>query len=253
MASRGPGGSPPRGQHFLKSRRFAAELVQTAGISNGDLVIEIGAGRGKITEELSQRARAVLAIESDARLARLLIERFEGRSEVMVVWADALRFPPINESYRVFGNIPFGITSSLFRRLLLRPDLALERADLIVQHGAAMKRLRRRGNLLNSLWGPWWLLKIERVISRHAFEPVPSVQAALLSIRRREIPMLKEEDRQPYKMLVTTAFRDGRELKRALADLFPGRRHLLPSDTRAIDLDASQWVQLYQTLEGRDF
>ncbi|HVF12262.1 MAG TPA: rRNA adenine N-6-methyltransferase family protein [Actinomycetota bacterium] len=252
MASRGPGGSPPRGQHFLKSRGFAAELVQTAGISDGDFVLEIGAGRGKITEELSQRARAVLAIESDARLARLLIERFEGRPEVMVVWADALRFPPINERYRAFGNIPFGITSSLLRRLLLGPEMALERADLIVQHGAAMKRLCRRGNLLNSLWGPWWLLKIERVIPRHAFEPMPSVSAALLSIRKREVPMLKEEDRHPYEILVTTAFRDGREPKRALAELFPGRRHLMHSDTRAIDLDTSQWVELYQTLDSHD-
>lgn len=167
MVTRGPrpraGGPPPSGQHFLKSRKFAAELVVASEIVKSDLVLEIGAGRGKITEELSRRARKVVAVENDPTLANLLIERFKGNTEVLVVIGDALSFPLPAERFRAFGNIPFAITSALLRHLLDNPKTSLERADLIVQLGAAIKRTRtRNSNLLNLAWSGPRLMGIPR-------------------------------------------------------------------------------------------
>ncbi|MFN2610529.1 MAG: rRNA adenine dimethyltransferase family protein [Actinomycetota bacterium] len=247
-----PQSAPHRGQHFLKSRSLAAELVTSAGIQSSDLVVEIGAGRGKITSELMAHARRVIAIENDARLAGLLIERFASDERVMTVAADALAFPMIAEEFRVFGNIPFGITTRLLRRLLSDPSASLVRADLIVQSGAAMKRVRRRGNMLNLVWGPWWKFDIERSIPRTAFDPMPSVNAAMLRIIKRPTPLVPVASHLHYVDLVEGAFADGRPLRLALK---PRARRAMSQniledlgDARSSDLDLRQWIALFDAV-----
>ena len=262
MVTRSPRPRPPdqpsSGQHFLKSRRFAAELVAESGIAKPDLVLEIGAGRGKITEELSSRARKVIAVESDPALAILLIERFRG-SEVLVTWGDALSFPTPAERFRAFGNIPFAITSALLRRLLDDPATSLERADLIVQLGAAIKRTRpRHSNLLNLSWGPWWKFSMKRRIPAKAFDPMPSVDAAMLTVVKRDIPLLSPDQRNRYLDFLQRGFGGNREIRIALSGSVSGRSFRRLSnqlafkvDARGTDLDLKQWLALYA--EVRDF
>lgn len=104
MVTRSPrardGGRSPSGQHFLKSRKLAADLVAASNVVDSDLVLEIGAGRGKITQELASRAQRVLAIENDPALAHLLLDRFKGQSEVLVVIGDAFSIPLPAERFR---------------------------------------------------------------------------------------------------------------------------------------------------------
>lgn len=247
-----PGNQPSSGQHFLKSRRFAAELVAESGIAKSDLVLEIGAGRGKITEELSSRARIVVAVENDPALAILLIGRFRA-SEVLVVGGDALSFPIPAERFRAFGNIPFAITSALLHRLLDDPATSLDRADLIVQLGAAIKRTRpRHSNLLNLSWGPWWKFSTTRRIPAKAFEPMPSVDAAMLTIVKREIPLLSADERSRYLDFLQRGFGSNRELRIALSGSVSGRSFRRMSnqlafnlDARGTDLDLNQWLAVY--------
>ncbi len=224
---RAPRSAKPRarGRHALKSRRFAAELVESAGISGSDLVIEIGAGSGKITEELAARARTVLAVELDLVLATRLLERFEARNNVVVAVGDALALPLPAESFRVFGNIPFAITTSLIRRLLDDPSTSMQRADVIVQMGAAIKRTRvRPSRMLNLCWAPWWEFRIARRIPSNCFEPRPSVEAALLTVSKREKPLLPVRESRAF-----TNF-----LKRRFSETSP-----------ASDLNLDQWLDLY--------
>lgn len=216
-----------RGRHALKSRRFAAELVESAGISGSDLVIEVGAGSGKITEELAARARMVLAIELDSALATRLIARFETRDNVVVAAGDALAVPLPAEPFRVFGNIPFAITTNLLRRLLDDPNASMQRADLIVQVGAAIKRTRvQPSRMLNLSWGPWWEFRIARRIPSTCFEPRPSVEAALLTISKRKIPLLPTRDRAAFASFLKQGF---------------------SKDTHAGDKDLDRWLDLFRT------
>lgn len=257
MVTRSPrprtGGQPSSGQHFLRSRKFAAELVAASEIINSDLVLEIGAGRGKITEELRSRARQVVAVENDPTLASSLIERFRGSTEVLVVVGDALSFPLPAERFRAFGNIPFAMTSALLRQLLDDPRTSLVRADLIVQLGAAIKRTRpRNSNLLNLSWGPWWKFRMTRRIPAKAFEPMPSVDAAVLTVVKRDVSLLPLDDRQRYLDLLQRGFRGSRELRIALKGSVSSRslRKLsnqlaIARDARAIDLDLKQWLALF--------
>jgi 23S rRNA (adenine-N6)-dimethyltransferase len=199
-------GSRALGQHFLP-RRLAAELVRRAEVQHDDLVVEIGAGSGALTAALAARAREVIAVELDPRLARGLRSTFADDPTIHVVEGDARSWALPRESFRAFGNVPFAITNDLFRHLLDDPFGAMVRADLIVQWEVARKRTADPPGSMRSLgWGPWWTFRIERRLPASCFRPPPRVDAALLTIRRREPPMLSEAELTAYRRLIRELF-----------------------------------------------
>src|SRR5215471_17701008 len=111
-------------QNFLVDRRAIEALVDGSGAGDGDLVLDIGAGNGLISDALARRGARVLAIERDPGLARKLRTRFGPESGVTVAEADVLSTPLPAEPFRVVANIPFGITTKILRRLLDAPALA---------------------------------------------------------------------------------------------------------------------------------
>lgn len=250
---------PASGQHFLKSRRLAAELVTRCEIAESDLVLEIGAGKGKFTEELGDRARMVVAVESDPSRAMILVERFKRRRDIIVVFGDALSVPLPSEPFRAFGNIPFGITSRLLRYLLDDPDTSLWRADLIVQLGAAIKRTRpRHARLQNMAWGPWWDFRMIRRIPAKAFEPMPSVEAAVLTVTKRNLPLLPTREREAFVGFLRQGFSGSRQLRTVLKQSLSRSqfRRLaddlgFPRDAQAIHLDLEQCVSLFRAVNPR--
>jgi 23S rRNA (adenine-N6)-dimethyltransferase len=152
-------------QNFLRSRRLADDIVRGLDVRADELVVEIGAGDGRLTAPLAERARRVVAIELDPRLAKGLRRRFE------VVEGDALSVTLPDEPFRVVGNVPFHLTTAILRRLLGDLRSPLRRADLIVQWGLACKRaVVVPTTQLGAEWGPWWELAVVRRIDASAFE-----------------------------------------------------------------------------------
>jgi 23S rRNA (adenine-N6)-dimethyltransferase len=200
------GASPPLGQHFLSGRLLASALVRAAAVAPFDLVVEIGAGTGALTEALASRARLVLAVEIDPNLASRLRRRFAGTDNVRVIERDALAFDWPAEPFRAFGNVPFAITTRLLRSILDTPWL--RRADLVVQWEVALKRaFPKSGNLLGFSWGPWWTFSVNARLSPWCFHPRPAVHAALLTIQRRVPPLLEPSAREAFTGLLIRAFR----------------------------------------------
>jgi 23S rRNA (adenine-N6)-dimethyltransferase len=227
-------------QHFLRSRRLAAELVRSAGLTGEDLVLEIGAGTGRLTAELAPVARKVIAIEVDARLAHALRARVA--ENVTVVQANGLRLRLPAEPFRVVANLPFGQTSAFLRHLLDDPRAPLERADLVVEWGYALKRAAVwPSTLLGATWGAWWTFRIDRRLAAQCFEPAPSVDAGLLVVARRDPPLVPVSDRREYSDLVRRGFQGG---LRAVATPRQVRHVARRSAPR--DLDVHQWVALFQ-------
>lgn len=131
---RGPGssGRPSDGQHFLRSARLAAELVDHSGVGSDDLVIEIGGGAGRLTAPLAARAGRVLVVERDRALVDLLRDRTANMPNVEVVEANALHAALPQEPFRVFGNLPFSFGTRILRRLLDEPASDLQRLDALL-------------------------------------------------------------------------------------------------------------------------
>jgi 23S rRNA (adenine-N6)-dimethyltransferase len=227
-------------QHFLRSRRLAAELVRSAGLTGDELVLEIGAGSGRLTAELARVAGHVLAVELDPRWVRHLQARLSDK--VTVLHADALRFPLPTGPFRVVANLPFGRTAAFLRHLLDDPRVPLERADLIVEWGYAVKRATVwPTTLLGATWGAWWTFRVDRRLAASCFEPAPSVDAGLLVVARRNPPLVPVCDRRAYREFVRRGFDSG---LRAVAPPRQVRRVARRAAPR--DLDVHQWAALFR-------
>jgi 23S rRNA (adenine-N6)-dimethyltransferase len=196
-------------QNFLVDPRAIETLVGGSGVTEGDLVLDIGAGNGLISQALARRGARVVAIERDPALAQRLRARFGTWPSVTVTEADVLAAPLPGEPFRVVANIPFGITTKILRLLLDSGELT--RADLIVQAEVARKRgTRGRGTLLNACWEPWFEFGTGARIPAAAFRPRPRVDAAILIVVRRDPPLLDPAARRDYTAFVTAAFEGAR-------------------------------------------
>jgi 23S rRNA (adenine-N6)-dimethyltransferase len=217
------------GRHFLGNDRLAAQLVADADIGGDDRVVELGAGRGVLTAALADRAAQVLAVELDPKLVSTLARRFASNRNVAVLGADARDAPLPANPYRVVANLPFSITGAVLRRLLDAPASGLRRADLVVQWQVARERARvAHGpptDLLGARWAPWWDFRRGRRLPARCFRPPPSVDAAVLVVTRRSVPMLPIAQSRNYASFVERAFR---------------------SRTDARELGVDQWVRLFR-------
>jgi 23S rRNA (adenine-N6)-dimethyltransferase len=247
------------GQHFLAGGRLAAELVERAGVGGGDLVVEIGAGTGVLTEALARRAGRVVAVECDPRLAARARARLAGYGNVSVLTADARDLPLPRRPFRVVANLPFGETAAILRRLLGDPRTRLERADLIVQEQAARRYAAARPGRPEPIgWGAWYELCVGRRLGPGCFRPPPRVAAAVLVARRRHPPLVPVAGHRRFAGLLRTAFRHpGLPLRRSLVPPLTYRqlRRLAADlgfalDAAPGDLDAVQWAGLYRFLDG---
>ncbi len=127
---------------------------------------------------------------------------------VRVVCCDALRYRMPRGPFRVAGSLPFGATTALLRHLLNDVDGGLRRADLVVQWEVAQKRAAvPPTSLLSTAWAPWWTFELGGRVPASAFRPVPSVDAAVLRIVRRDPPLLPERMATAYAGFVRTQWK----------------------------------------------
>jgi 23S rRNA (adenine-N6)-dimethyltransferase len=248
------GESRPSGRHLLRSGSLARELVAQAAIGPDDLFLEVGAGTGQITEPLARSARRVVAIELDPAFADALRRRFRARPNVAIVQDDVLEVPLPDSPFRAVGNLPFGLTTAILRRLLDDAASGLVRADLIVQNEVARKRASVwPSNVVSLGWLPWWEFHLARRLPATAFEPVPAVDAGVLSITRRSAPLLPPHQRREYVSLVRAGFRRANlPVTRALRPRIPerawrtlARERGIALQSTASDLDVFDWVALF--------
>jgi 23S rRNA (adenine-N6)-dimethyltransferase len=250
---------PARGQHLLRSDAIASELVAQAGIGRTELVLEIGPGLGRLTAPLARSAASVLAVEIDERFAAELRARFGGDSNVEVVVGDILEAALPSAPFHVVGNLPFGATTPILRRLLDGTAGAPTAADVLVEWNVARKRSSPRpSNLVSLGWQPWWTFDLIRHLPASAFAPRPSVDAGFLAIRPRAQPLLHADRRRAYRVLLARAFRKANlPVTRSLQGAIPPRaidaclrdRGLAP-DGRPTDLDVFDWVALFEAAQA---
>lgn len=193
-------------QNLLRSRRLVAHLIERSTLARPDLVVEIGPGRGIITERLAATCRQVLAIEKDEALADELSAHLAGLSNVAVFAADFLDFPlPLTE-YKVFASIPFNVTTAVVTKLTTEAR-APEDAYLVVQREAAARFLGEpRESLRAVLLKPWFEPTLSHRFRRSDFDPAPQVEVVLLRLRKRGPPLISPTDARDFRDVVVYAF-----------------------------------------------
>jgi 23S rRNA (adenine-N6)-dimethyltransferase len=160
---------------------WAARIVADAGIRPGELVVDLGAGRGALTAHLLATGARVIAVELHAERARQLSERFGERITVVRADLAELRYP--RRPYRVVASPPYGL-SSVVLRSLLAPGSRLLRADLVLQRAVVHRYEAGQAPGANR-WLRAFDVTAGRALPRRAFRPPPAVDSGVLVIRRR--------------------------------------------------------------------
>ncbi len=201
------------GQNFLIDPNLQRKIVEALGAGPGDEVLEIGPGRGALTDHLEGSVGRLLLVELDDDLAASLEERFAGRPDVTVVHGDILDVDLQGHvgdpgALLVIGNIPYNITTPILFRLLERPRP--RRIVLMVQDDVAERIVAPVGTRAYGALsvGVRSVASVERLfgVGRRSFRPVPRVDSAIIRIEpfRPERTSVGEEER--LRSVVRAAF-----------------------------------------------
>jgi 16S rRNA (adenine1518-N6/adenine1519-N6)-dimethyltransferase len=249
---------PPKkrfGQHFLKDPNTAR--IVASGITEDDVVLEVGPGRGFLTAFLAERAALVHAVELDSDVLPSLREAVRDRDNVRILEGDALRFdyagldPAPN---RLAANLPYNIASPLILRLLEEVE-TLRTLRFMVQLEVARRMAAERGSKDYAAYAVFAQLlarvRISHRVPPTVFDPPPRVHSAVVEMEHREPP----DDYQGIKRVVLGAFRSRR--KRLVNNLPEPARGPAPwvleslgygPNVRAEELSPEDFAALYAAL-----
>ncbi|HEX6814914.1 MAG TPA: 16S rRNA (adenine(1518)-N(6)/adenine(1519)-N(6))-dimethyltransferase RsmA [Gemmatimonadaceae bacterium] len=210
-----PGPHRPRkrfGQHFLTDPRILARIADAALLEAGDTVIEIGPGRGALTDALRARASHVVAIEVDRDLAGALRARYAGDAHVSIVEGDVLAMSlgelGAASGAVLVGNVPYYITTPIIFQALEPPRA--KRAVFLVQREVAERIVAPPGS---KTYGALSVnvrafARAELLFPVHAgaFHPAPSVESAVVRLTPLAAPVVPAPLEAAFRSFVTDVF-----------------------------------------------
>jgi 16S rRNA (adenine1518-N6/adenine1519-N6)-dimethyltransferase len=215
------------GQHFLTDPRILGRIADALAITTSDTVVEIGPGRGALTDQLIARAKRVVAIEVDRDLAKLLRGRYAGNDRLTIVENDVLKVRLGDAAgggpYLLAGNVPYNITTPILFHALERQRA--DRAVYLVQREVAERVVAAPGSesygalSVNVLA----LASAEMVfrVAAGAFTPPPKVESAVLRIVPLAEPLVTEREESAYRAMVVGAFGFRRkQMQRVIRELW---------------------------------
>ncbi|OGC78932.1 hypothetical protein A3K01_01280 [candidate division WWE3 bacterium RIFOXYD1_FULL_43_17] len=241
-------------QNFLTDTKLVRQLALKAGISKDDTVLDIGAGKGIITEVLAGLAGSVISLELDPKLHTELKEKFSAHSHVQSLNENFLLHPLPLKTYKVFSNIPFSITSLIVNKLLFTGRVP-EDTFLVVQKEAADRFMGKgEGYLFSLLTQPFFDFSVFYKFKREDFTPRPLVDVVMLRIRKKREPLITRDLRDEYLDFICYVVNQQKPtLKLRLNRLFTAIQYYRISDelkfsvtSKVKDLTFSQWLLLFE-------
>jgi 16S rRNA (adenine1518-N6/adenine1519-N6)-dimethyltransferase len=216
--------SKGRGQNFLHDSGVVNRIVNAAGITGTDTVVEIGPGLGILTRRLAEVSRRVVAIEIDHTLARHLEQTFASSPSVEVVRADAMEVQlglvtggtPVS----VVANLPYSAAAAIARHVL-QSEGELISATLMLQREVGLRMLAEPPNMsiLSVATQLYAAGSIAFEIPPDVFEPRPTVDSVVVRLTPHAVPPLPRDLRPEFFALVNAGFRHRRKnIANSLAD-----------------------------------
>ena len=246
------------GQNFLVEPEVLDEIVASAGIRADDTVLEIGPGLGFLTERLAQQARRLVVIEKDERMIAHLRSI---ASNLEIRLADILDSDLSDlVEYKVVANIPYYITSPIFRKLLSgtnRPSSI----TALVQKEVAERICAKPGKMSVLALSVQYYgePRYVRTVPAESFVPAPKVDSAVLHIEVFDQPAFAADEKQLFR-LIKAGFGEKRKM---LRNSLAGGLHMdsesvmsllkdagIIETARAQELSLDQWQSLYQTWQA---
>lgn len=113
----------PHGQNFLTDNNIASKIVKSAGISKDDFVIEVGPGKGVLTDILKTLTDKLVIVDIDKKLAADLSVKYKDNGNIEVVNTDFLKFNLPDTGFKVVANLPYNVGTAIIQKILPNPNL----------------------------------------------------------------------------------------------------------------------------------
>lgn len=197
-------------QNFLTNKALIKKIVNYSSIGKKDTVLEIGTGKGHLTEVLCQAGGTIYSVEIDRKLFERTKAKLHHLSNLKLIQGDFLHYClPSKGSYKVFANIPYFITTPIIEKLTNAPNPPSD-IWLILEKGAAMRfaglpRETEKSLLLKVNWN----LKILHRFRREDFHPMPSVDSVLLHLHQKETPDLDRASLSSFQRFIAHSMKYG--------------------------------------------
>lgn len=264
------------GQNFLKSAQAIRDIITAGAVDTKDTVLEIGPGKGALTQALLEAGATVIAIEKDRELFAHLSEKFQNEiisKKLILIEGDALEFNPTSYSllparYKLIANIPYNITGLIFRKFL-EETIQPERMILLVQKEVAERIVARpTSQKLRGMQGKESILSISvkvygtpKIISKvpaRYFSPAPKVDSAIIAVTNISKQNFKDLSEGLFFEVLKIGFSHKRKI--LIKNLEEGNCSSkdkllqtwetlgLPLKVRAEELNTEDWYQIVSTL-----
>ena len=211
------------GQHFLINRHTADRIVESAAIESDDTVLEIGPGKGILTEKILRRAHTVFAVEIDRDLTAMLRERFGSEKSFYLIEADILSLDlgelleGVAARIKVVSNIPYYISAPIIE-FLIQNRAYISEAVLMVQKEVAQRLLAAPGSKDYGLTTLNLALCAEgrkvMEVKPEAFNPPPEVMSSVISLVFNEQYRYPLDNESNFRIITGVAFRQRRKMMR---------------------------------------
>jgi 16S rRNA (adenine1518-N6/adenine1519-N6)-dimethyltransferase len=246
------------GQHFLTSTAIAKRIVDAADIHPEDTVLEIGPGRGILTQFLLAKANCVIVVEKDGELVDLLREKYKKENTIEIIHGDILnpKHYTLNATYyKIVANLPYYITSRFLRLFLEEIEQKPTSMVIMIQKEVAERICAKppHMNLLALSVQAFGEPKILFQVSKGSFLPPPEVDSAVIEIRNISNIFFTKHHISPAEFfkLPKKAFSQKRKmlrssLKNNISEVgLPKYRSKRPQE-----LQREDWLTMYQNTQS---
>ncbi len=240
------------GQNFLKSEIALRQIIEAGEIKENDVILEIGPGKGALTEKLLEKARVVIAVEKDYELFGFLKVKFGKEikeKKLILMQDDILEFDTtILPAYKIIANIPYNITGAILKKFLTakkQPEMMV----LMVQHEVATRILARDGkeSILSISVKAYGEPKMIAKVDKRYFSPAPNVNSAIISIKNISRKIFEENkiSEERFWEIVKAGFAHKRKkLSSNLKDVCQRDSLTEWGNKRAEDLGLKDWISI---------
>lgn len=253
------------GQNFLNSDKALMSIIDAADVNAHDVILEIGPGRGILTEKLVILAAKVVAVEKDDELYKFLQEKFSDeirKGRLDLIHGDILHFNPHSLefyedfNFKIVANIPYNITGAIIRKFL-SADYQPEIMVILVQKEVAERIARdKKESILSLSVKAYGQPKYIETVKAGSFRPIPNVDSAILAIENISKDFFKGFTEKQFFQIVHAGFKSKRKkLSSNLSEIFHKNNvqkafHKLNMDEniRAEDVNLEIWANLAEIL-----
>ncbi len=203
------------GQNFLVDKNIQRKILNACGFKDSDTVLEIGSGRGELTTLIAQGVNKIFALELDPCLCKDLAANLKDFTNAEIIRQDILKFDlkkyfcSVKQKLKVFGNIPYYISSPIIEHLIKFRD-KISDIFITVQKEFALRMIahpdsKEYGSF--SLFTQYYTEPgIVFAIKKNSFYPAPKVDSVLLNIKIRQNPAVKVKDEKLFFKITRGAF-----------------------------------------------